>query len=128
MQFPLVRTNSGGGGSATSTSTGALAQFNALRAVEDWTKYVISATQTVITGPCIVKGFRCAVVGSITNVGLYDAESATGTNLMPLGAAPAANTDYLLCDSGGVLFGTGLHIVVTGSGGTLIVYAKAAGA
>lgn len=124
MDKILVRTSGGSGRSSSSSSeVGAMPQFGAIKAVAAWEPYEVTATGTVIIGPCIVQGFRCAVVGSITNVGIYDALSATGTNLMPLGAAPTANTEYTFSEDGGVLFDTGLHVVVTGAGGTLLFWA-----
>lgn len=118
----------GGIGSTSSTSTsevGTLPQFGAIRALADFDPYIVTADALVITGPCIVSGFRCTVVGSLTAVGVYDALTATGTNLLPLGT-PVVNTEYLLAGGEGVLFDTGLYVDVTGAGGTLVVYAKAA--
>lgn len=102
---------------------GNLPQFGAIKSVSAWKLYEVTATGTVIIGPCIVRGFRCAVVGSIADVGVYDATSATGTNLMPLGGAPSANTEYGFAGVGGILFNNGLHVVVTGAGGTLLFWA-----
>ncbi len=99
-------------------TTGNLTQFGAVRALADWVKYPVTADGIVVNGPCIFKGFRCLTGTSI--VGVYDALSATGTNLMP-SVTTAANTEYLLAGEGGVLFSTGLY--VDWGSGTYIFYA-----
>lgn len=103
---------------ANLATSGNLPQFGAIRAVTDWNKYSVTATALVISGPCIVKGFRCLTGSSI--VGVYDALTATGTNLMP-SVTTAANTEYLLAGEGGVLFSTGLY--VDWGSGTYVFYA-----
>jgi hypothetical protein len=99
-------------------TTGNLPQFGAIRALTDWNKYSVTADAIVISGPCIVKGFRCLTGTAIA--GVYDALSATGTNLMP-SVTTAANTEYLLAGEGGVLFSTGLY--VDWGSGTYVFYA-----
>jgi len=53
-------------------------------------------------GPGLITGFRC-LTGPGLIVGLYDAASAAGTNLMP-GLATAANTYYPLAGPGEAVF------------------------
>ena len=101
---------------------GALPQFGAVRVVEDFEMYVVTADALVISGPCLVKGFRCVAAGTIA--GVYDALSATGTNLMP-GIVGAANTEYLLAEEGAVRFVNGLFVDWTS--GTYVFYARPVG-
>jgi hypothetical protein len=100
------------------SEVGTLPQFGAIRAITDWNKYSVTADALLISGPCIVKGFRCLTGTSI--VGVYDALSAAGTNLMP-SVTTAANTEYMLAGEGGVLFSTGLY--VDWGSGTYVFYA-----
>jgi hypothetical protein len=102
---------------ATESDSGGVAvpQFAAELPARGYQPYIASATGTVLAAPGVFGWIRCLTAGTIT--GLYDAVSATGTNLMPAKAMTANEVfgflDEADCnDDEGALFDVGVHLVL----------------
>ncbi len=79
---------------------------------------VTAGTQSV-TGPGVLLLSQLTAAAATATVTVYDGTSTAGLQLSNLSAV--ANTSVNAAVEGGVVFNTGLYVVVTGVGGTAIL-------
>lgn len=79
----------------------------------------VTATGTAKTGNGILRGgLLAAGSGAAATAAIYDNTAASGTVIRTV-AAPVGESAPLGLAPGGVHFGTGLHVVLTGAGAKL---------
>ena len=80
-----------------------------------------SASATIVTGPAKLRGLIVEADGTNAAVAtVYDATSATGTELMKITVDATLTGDAIMFESG-ISADTGIHLVLSGTGAKAIV-------
>jgi hypothetical protein len=113
------------GGSPVSLATTLAGELQALNrhaggAIVGYVQASTSAGQTIKSGQGILYGVKVVAVGTTPTIAIYDNTSATGTKLMDIPAAQITANATLDFGGAGVLFATGCHIVIGGTGTTTV--------